>query len=143
MYLIITLYTILISYTSNLIFKHYIQEHKFIDFKEGESKKERIQNDYLYEYGFNNSRKEYAIAMRYFHQDNVKIIIYIFYFVIVLISSIMTFGGFVEGSLFVENMFKVLLASLVTYICFERIVKHKNLFDISGKILENNTISEK
>lgn len=139
-YLVITVYATIISYAINFIFRRYIRQNKFIEFKEGKNEKEKMQNYYLYELGFNNNKKAYEIAIKYLHQDNIKVIIYFFYFIIIFTSSVISFGGFVDGSPFVENMFKVLLASLGTYICFERIVKHKNLFDVNGKILENNAV---
>jgi len=141
MYLIITIYTTLISYAVNFIFKHFIQRDELIDFKEGKNEKEKMQNYHLYELGFNNNKKAYEIAMRYFHQDNVKVLIYSFYFITILISSIITLGGFVDETSYVKDIIQVLLLSFATYIGFERIMKNKNLFNLNGKTVENTAVA--
>jgi len=143
MYLIITIYTTLISCAVNFIFKHFIQQDELIDFKEGKNDKEKIQNNHLYELGFNNNKKAYEIAMKYFHQDNVKILIYSFYFITILISSIITLGGFVDEISYVKDIIQVLLLSFATYIGFERIMKNKNLFNLNGKTAENTAVAQK
>lgn len=142
-FFIVTLYTIVIVYAINFIFKNFIPQNKFVDFKEGKNEKEKTQNHYLYQLGFYNNKKAYEIAMRYFHQDNVKVIIYTFYFIIILTSSIISLGGFFEGTSYIENMFQVLLSSLGTYICFERAINHRNLFNVSGKTIENTAVAQK
>lgn len=135
-FLIVTLYTMIIATAINFIFKNFIPQNKFIDFKEGKNEKEKLQNYYLYHLGFYNNKKAYEIAVRYFHQDNVKAVIYAFYFILILTSSIISIGGFHEGISYIENIFQVLLSSFAVYICFERYVNHKKLSSVNRKAIE-------
>ena len=124
----ITLYTYVMAYEMNGIHSFYKKKYYDANFTEGKNVEEITKNFQLYMLGFANKKKIYEVSMRFFHQDNLKFLIHLFYFLAFCFSLIMKFGEFTFPNQFFDSGWGVILASFGLFKAIEKIKDKRHLW---------------
>lgn len=139
LYFVLTICAIGAATFANRIHALKKKRYSDIDFKEGNTLEEILENFGYYSIGIMNKERIYRTSMKFFHQDNFRFVIYICYFVAIVVTSIMKLGKANPESFSVNSGLGVLMLSFGTYIGFERIWKNREIFKIRGEIKEKST----